>query len=64
MDIFSPLKSKLDRMNYAAIESLSVSSSVPFHTIKKIRTGETKNPGVITVQKLIFAIEQQEKLAA
>ena len=39
-------------MNYAAMERLSSVSSVPFHTIRKIRDGETKDPGLSTAQRL------------
>lgn len=39
-------------MNYAAMERLSALSSVPFHTIRKIRDGETKEPGLNTARLL------------
>jgi hypothetical protein len=43
---FKPL---LESLNYLGIRALSKASSVPFHTLLKIRSGETANPGIATV---------------
>lgn len=46
------LRAMLAGMNYAAMERLSSVSGVPFHTIRKIRDGETKDPGLSTAHAL------------
>ena len=33
----------------AALQALSAECGVPFHTLRKIASGETKNPGVYTL---------------
>jgi predicted transcriptional regulator len=42
---------KLQPMTYAQISELSRRSSVPFHTLLKIRSGETSNPRIQTVSQ-------------
>lgn len=56
MDIFTFTKSHVDNLKYRELDSLAERSGVPVHTINKIKSGETKNPGVLTVQKLFDAI--------
>ncbi len=42
---------RLEPMNYAQLEELAKLSGVPFHTLLKIRSRETKNPGIETVRQ-------------
>lgn len=46
------LRAMMAGMNYAAMERLSELAGVPFHTIRKIRDGETKEPGLNTARLL------------
>jgi transcriptional regulator with XRE-family HTH domain len=52
MDIYTPVKEYVAGCTGKDLQALADKSGVPFTTIMKIKTGETKNPGVITVQKL------------
>lgn len=57
MNILKPLKARLDRMDRMDIELLSIRSDVPAPTISKIKRGETVNPRILTVEKLMFALK-------
>lgn len=46
------LRAMMVGMNYAAMERLASVSGVPFHTIRKIRDGETRDPGLNTAHML------------
>lgn len=39
------------------LQRLAALSGVPFHTLEKIRNGETKNPGINTVRAFLPHIE-------
>ena len=52
MDIYTPTKIYLDGCKHKELMALAEISGVPYTTIIKIKTGETKNPGVLTTQKL------------
>jgi predicted transcriptional regulator len=58
MDIFTFTKEYVDSIKYKDLDNLAQLSGVPVHTINKIKSGETKNPGVLTVQKLYKAIQE------
>jgi hypothetical protein len=60
MDIYTETKEYLDPTKPADLHRLAASSGVPYHTILKIKNGETKNPGVLTVQKLLTAIRAEQ----
>lgn len=45
------VRDRLARLSYAQMRALAAASGVPFTTLWKVRTGETKNPGVETVRQ-------------
>ena len=45
------VRDRLTRLSHAQMKALAASSGVPFTTLWKVRTGETKNPGVETVRQ-------------
>jgi len=53
MDIMQPITSALSEMRHPQIRVLADQSGVPFHTLLKIKSGETANPKVKTVQALL-----------
>ena len=55
---------RLKRLNYPQLEELSRLSAVPFHTLLKIRSRETENPGIETVGKFWSHIEAAAAKAA
>jgi len=44
-------RAQLEPLGQSALAELSRLSGVPFHTLLKIKTGETANPGLETVRK-------------
>lgn len=58
MDIYTPIKKHLEACKTSDLEILSSLSGISIHTINKIKSGETKNPGVLTIQPLFLAIEK------
>jgi predicted transcriptional regulator len=52
MDIFTPVKEYVAGCTGKELQALAEKSGVPFTTLMKIKTGETKNPGVLNVQKI------------
>jgi predicted transcriptional regulator len=52
MDIYTPTKSYLETCNLEQLAKLAEQSGVPESTLYKIRSGQTGNPGVKTVQKI------------
>jgi len=58
-------KARLEPMGSSELTELSRLSGVPFHTILKIKTGETTNPGLETVRKFCpFLSTRQPEMAA
>lgn len=56
------VSSALEPMTTAQLQRLATLSGVPFHTLLKIRDGETKNPRVDSVAKFwphLAAVAQQ-----
>jgi hypothetical protein len=45
------LRTALAPMNYAQLQRLADLSDVPFHTLRKVRDGETANPSLETARK-------------
>jgi predicted transcriptional regulator len=45
-----------------SLEQFAANSGVPYHTLLKIVSGETKDPGIRTVEKLLLAALQQSDL--
>ena len=56
MNILTTIQTHLAACNHADMHRLSQDSGVPFHTIYKIKRGETKDPSVTTAQSLFDAI--------
>jgi hypothetical protein len=52
MNLYTPIKSYLDTCTAKQLTQLSVDADVPLGTLTKIKTGETKNPGVLTCEKI------------
>ena len=46
----SDFRARLESLGHAKIQELAKVSDVPFTTLWKIRSGETKNPGIETVR--------------
>jgi transcriptional regulator with XRE-family HTH domain len=64
MDIFNTIKSELNARPWKEVERLAAESGVPFHTLAKIRRGETKDPGILTCQKVMAVLGIEIKDAA
>lgn len=68
MDIPIPsadeLQRSLARLTTAQLRQLSVYSGVPFTTLWKVRSGETKNPGVETVRQFFPFVERAASVGA
>lgn len=68
MDITIPsaeeIRTSLERLTLGQIDRLGALSGVPAATIRKIRYGQTPNPGVETVRKFVPHIEAVRAEAA
>ncbi len=60
----SVVAERLGPLNYAQLDELASLSGVPFHTLRKIRDGETANPRIDTVGKFWPHIDAVAKAAA
>lgn len=58
------VQAALSPLTFAQLERLASMSGVPLTTVYKIKTGETKNPGVDTVKKFAPFISQAQAEAA
>lgn len=47
------VRDALSKLGKPALKQIAAESGVPFHTIRKIQSGETKNPGIDTVAKFL-----------
>lgn len=61
MNLLNEITKHLTACNHAGMHKLSKASGVPFHTIYKIKRGETKDPGVVTAQAIYDALQKQAK---
>ncbi len=52
------VRAQLQPLDRAALIRLGQRSCVPFHTLVKIRSGETKNPGIDTVRAFLPYVEE------
>mgnify|MGYP007009273268 CR=1 FL=1 len=50
---------KLADLSAPQLRALASSSGVPFHTLLKVRSGETANPGLETVRKFLPLIPRR-----
>lgn len=48
----SHLRERMEHLDKGEMESLAKRSGVPFHTLRKLATGETGNPRLETVRQL------------
>ena len=64
MDILQFIKTNVDRHSYKQLESVAVSTGVPYGTLMKIKTGETDNPRIKTVQPLLDFFSRKKKRVA
>lgn len=51
------VRALLQPLTRGALVRLGECSGVPFHTLVKIRSGETKNPGIDTVRAFLPHVE-------
>lgn len=51
------VRKMLSKLDLAQLDKLSEKSGVPTSTIYKIKRGETANPGVDTVRKIVNALK-------
>jgi predicted transcriptional regulator len=59
-DLLGSVKAKLPPANdRVALEALAEETGVPYHTLLKIAKGETTDPRVSTVQRLIHYFERR-----
>ena len=63
MEMHEPIKTALLPMTQAQLEELANKSGISFFTIRKIRDGETKNPGVLTCERLYRALFPEQETA-
>lgn len=61
MDTLNDINKTLSGLCYAEVQSLSDKSGVPFHTLLKIRSGETKNPRYLTVKALADCLRRPKR---
>jgi transcriptional regulator with XRE-family HTH domain len=54
---YDDLRRRVAGMNCEQVRALATASGVPFHTLLKIRSGETDNPRIRTVERLHAALE-------
>ncbi len=47
----------------AGLQALATESGIPFHTLRKIASGETRNPGVYTLLPVMSIWQQRETQA-
>ena len=59
--IFSTLMTHLNGCRLRDLEEVAQVSGVPFHTIAKIKRGETTNPRIETVERLLNYFSQSRK---
>jgi hypothetical protein len=53
----SVIQERLSALTHAQMQALSKASEVTFTTLWKIKTGETKNPGIETVGAFLHHME-------
>lgn len=53
------VRERLRGLELAKVRDLAAASGVPFTTLWKMRSGETKNPGIDTVRKVYSQIPPQ-----
>ena len=53
------IRSRLAPLSWSQLEELAERSGVPFHTLRKVATGETQDPRISTVQALLDHWERQ-----
>jgi predicted transcriptional regulator len=59
--IFESLVAHLEGCSWPQVAELAQKSDVPYHTVAKIKRGETLNPRIETVQKLIDQIQPKRQ---
>ena len=59
MITFDQIKHRLSMLKRAELTLVASGSGVPVDTLIKIWNGQTKNPGISTVEKLIYYYERK-----
>ena len=54
------IQAHLAYLSNGDIQKLAAASGVPFHTLRKIKSKETSNPGIDTVAKLWPALKKRK----
>lgn len=60
---FDEIKNRLAPLARSDLQKLSAEAGVPFHTVRKIVSGETPDPRVSTIEALSDYFEKQEAAA-
>jgi predicted transcriptional regulator len=58
------LRERMEHMNWSDLEALAKRSGVPFHTLRKLASGETVNPRLETVRQLWPELLKSTTIAA
>lgn len=58
MDILNYIKTRLDGFSPPLLRALAVKAGVPHGTLQKIKSGETDNPRIRTVQRLLDTLKK------
>lgn len=60
MNMMTAILERIENFSMADMHQLSDISGVPFHTIYKIKRGETTDPGVKTAEAIYKALTSKE----
>jgi predicted transcriptional regulator len=58
------LRARLLPLGHSQLQKLALDSGVPFTTLWKIRSGETRNPGIDTARRFYPLVSAQEAKSA
>jgi hypothetical protein len=58
------VRAALAALNAAQLQKLATLSGVPFHTLRKVASGETASPGIVTVRAFAPHIDAASEIAS
>jgi predicted transcriptional regulator len=59
MNTFESLTARLKAMTEPEAQAFAERAGVPWGTLLKIKYGQTKNPGILTVEKIVSQFERE-----
>lgn len=62
VDALETIRSKLSRVTWRNLQRIADEAGVPFHTLRKIVSGETQNPSYRTVEKLLYFAKTRKRV--